>query len=139
MTKGLAHLALYCSDVHRSADFYVRVLGLKRLFTQKRPDGSLWYIYLHAGNRTFVELFPSDAPPADGQHTGVAHICLEVEDMEAAVARVKAEDWPLTSEPRTGGDGNIQAWLNDPDGVPVELMQMMPDCMQYKALEEQED
>ncbi len=140
MTGGVAHVAIYCRDIERSVDFYTRVLGTTELFTKTKPDGSLWYVYLHAGSRTFLELFPLPLPeegkPQEGVAPGVAHICLGVDDIHEAARRVLAEGWQLEGEPRIGGDGNWQVWTVDPDGVRIELMQMMPDCLQYKALEE---
>ena len=35
---------------------------------------------------------------------------------------------------KTAIDGNRQAWLEDPDGNRIELMEMAPDCLQYKAI-----
>lgn len=133
VTRSLAHAALYCRDVKRSVDFYTRALGLEHLFTQERPDGTLFYEYLHAGGDTFVELFPTDAEAASQPRPGVSHLCFSVDDIDLAVKRARAAGVEV-SEPKKGKDGNLQAWLEDPDGVPIELMQMMPDCRQYKAL-----
>ncbi|CAN5139961.1 hypothetical protein BH10PSE9_BH10PSE9_02550 [soil metagenome] len=36
---------------------------------------------------------------------------------------------------KTGADRNRQAWIEDPDGNRLELMQMAPDSMQAAALE----
>jgi len=135
IVTGLAHAAIYCQDVPKSLDFYTRVLGLAHLFTQKRPDGSLFYEYIHAGNKTFIELFPIDKGPASGPHSGVAHLCLAAGDIKAMEAHIKSEGYAIRRTPTLGLDGNWQMWLDDPDGVAVELMQMMPGCMQYKALE----
>ena len=33
-----------------------------------------------------------------------------------------------------GADGNWQAWIEDPDGHRIELMQMMPEGLQANAL-----
>ena len=138
MTKeivtGVAHVAIYCKDVPKSKDFYTKVLGLAHLFTQKKPDGTLFFEYFHAGNKTFVELFPLDASPAKPPHTGIAHMCLGVADIKAAFEHVKSTGYTVRVEPRMGTDGNWQMWLDDPDNVAIELMQMMPDCLQYKAL-----
>ena len=35
---------------------------------------------------------------------------------------------------QTAIDGNRQAWLEDPDGNRIELMEMAPDCLQYEAI-----
>ena len=31
-------------------------------------------------------------------------------------------------------DKNWQAWIEDPDGNRIELMQIMPDCLQLEAI-----
>jgi lactoylglutathione lyase len=31
-------------------------------------------------------------------------------------------------------DGNRQAWIEDPDGHRIELMQLSPDCLQLEAI-----
>jgi len=101
MITSVAHIALYCRNIEKSADFYTRVLGLRHLFTQKKPDGSLWYVYLHAGNRTFVELFPiSDAAEKPSSAApGVAHICLAVDDIHETASAISALNWPLEANP----------------------------------------
>ena len=35
---------------------------------------------------------------------------------------------------KTAIDGNRQAWLEDPDGNRIELMEMAPDSLQYQAI-----
>ena len=46
----------------------------------------------------------------------------------AALAKVPA------AQISNGLDGNRQAWLEDPDGNRIELMEMAPDCLQYQAI-----
>ena len=41
---------------------------------------------------------------------------------------------PLTIQKKMGADRNWQAWIEDPDGNRIELMQMMPDCLQLDAI-----
>jgi lactoylglutathione lyase len=36
-------------------------------------------------------------------------------------------------EPKTGADNNTQAWIHDPDGNKIELMQISPDSPQAIA------
>ena len=42
---------------------------------------------------------------------------------------------PIARERQMGADGNLQAWIEDPDGNRIELMQMDPSNMQTKALQ----
>ena len=62
------------------------------------------------------------------------HLCLGVEDLDAILAQLEAAGVPLTIQKKMGADGNLQAWIEDPDGNRIELMQMMPDCLQLDAI-----
>ena len=41
---------------------------------------------------------------------------------------------PLLIGRKTGLDNNHQAWIEDPDGNRIELMQITPNAMQLEAL-----
>ena len=45
----------------------------------------------------------------------------------------ESEEYVLKSI-KAGADGNRQAWLEDPDGNRIELMEMADDCLQYQAI-----
>jgi len=40
----------------------------------------------------------------------------------------------LTAEKKMGADYNYQAWIEDPDGNRIELMQVVPKAMQLDAI-----
>jgi len=64
----------------------------------------------------------------------MTHMCWTIDDLDATCDRIKAAGITLLSEPKAGLDGNRQAWLEDPDGNRIELMEMHPDCLQYQAI-----
>jgi lactoylglutathione lyase len=41
---------------------------------------------------------------------------------------------PLARPKSLGADGNFQAWIEDPDGNRIELMQLSRDSMQRQAI-----
>ena len=55
---------------------------------------------------------------------GLNHLCLEVDSIDAAVAELEGAGVPLISPKKRGADGNMQAWVEDPDGNRIELMEM---------------
>lgn len=63
--KGINHLALVCSDMERTVDFYSNVLGMALLKTIELPDGGGQHFFfdLGGGNHLAFFWFP-DAPPA---------------------------------------------------------------------------
>ena len=52
----------------------------------------------------------------------------------ASSPQLDAAGVPLTVQKKMGADGNWQAWIEDPDGNRIELMQMMPDSLQLEAI-----
>ncbi len=91
-------------------------------------DGRLWLLYLQITDTQFLEVFPeatgNRAPPREAN--GLNHLCLEVGSIDQVVAELEAAGVPLASPKKLGADGNMQAWIEDPDGNRIELMQMTP-------------
>ena len=54
------------------------------------------------------------------EHPLINHMCLEVNDMDALIAHVRAHDVEI-SDKKLGGDNTWQAWLTDPSGARIEL------------------
>ena len=136
MITGIAHLALTARDMVKSLDFYVRVLGLKKAFSLFNPEtGAPWIEYLQAGNQ-FIELFYNgiDEHPWKASLRGFNHLCLQVDDIHSTVKGIEAAGYPIDSPVKEGSDKNLQAWLKDPDGVRIELMQISSESPQGKSM-----
>lgn len=132
---GITHLAITVKDMDKSLDFYCRVLGIKKVFDLPDPKtGSPWIVYLHMGANQFVELFYNGTVdnPWDSSLRGFNHICFEVDDIQRITNQIKQAGYPLDREPQMGADTNWQAWVTDPDGIRIELMQIGPDSPQGK-------
>lgn len=133
MVTGIGHAAYGVSDLNASLRFYCEQLGLRKAFELHRDDGTLWIVYLYAGNRSFIELFPeSEVPRQEGG--SYRHLCLIVDDMAATLRAMKIAGLEPLNPPSVGKDGNTQAWVRDPDGNPIELMQIAPDSDQARAI-----
>ncbi len=135
MITGMAHAAITVGDMEKSLRFYEEALGFRRAFELKRPaTGEPWIIYLNIAPGQFLELFYGGAEdnPWRGGLIGFNHLCFEVDDIDAAVQRIKAAGFPVDSEPRQGSDHNWQAWVRDPNGIRIELMKIMPDSPQAR-------
>lgn len=134
---ALGHLALKVRDLEASAHFYRDQIGFQEMGRLRHDNGDTWLIYLRITDTQFLELMisDSDAPaPADGT-TGPTHYCFTIDDLDVEAARLEAAGVPLTSPIKLGIDGNRGAWIEDPDGNRIELMEMAPDCIQYQAIE----
>ncbi|MHC4716510.1 MAG: VOC family protein [Planctomycetota bacterium] len=128
MITGLAHVCFTVSDLDEAEAFYRDMLGFAHAFDFLDDRGARNGVYLHVGGRGFLELFTGElAGRAQGQ--SYRHLCLEVDDIEAAVADLAARGVEVT-EVKLGSDNSYQAWLTDPDGNRIELHQYTPDSKQ---------
>jgi len=133
---ALAHIAIKVTDVDRSLDFYRKRLGFPEMLRLHRDDGSLWLVYLRITDQQYLEVFPNaenDRAPGWNAN-GMNHFCLQVDDLDAVVERIEASGITLLAGIKQGADGNRQAWIEDPDGIRIELMEMAEDCMQLEAI-----
>ena len=132
MITGIAHTCFTVSNLEQSIQFYRDGLGLTPAFDFVDENGRRFGLYLHAGERNFVELFEGTlGERADGQ--SFRHICLEVDDIQATVSALRARGVEV-SDPKLGKDQSWQAWITDPDGNRFELHQYTPQSWQAPAL-----
>ena len=134
---GLGHVAIKVKDIDRTLAFYTGLLGMQEMMRINKDDGSLWIVYLRITDTQFLEVFPgAETERAPGWNTnGLNHICLTFNDLEAVVRELAAKGIKFIIQLKTGADRNKQAWIEDPDGNRLELMQMAPDSMQAAALQ----
>jgi lactoylglutathione lyase len=104
---------IFPADLDRAVDFYVRVLRFT-LERDERPDG---YVALRRGDvRLGAARRPGPKEPGARRPPVGAELVLEVDDVEAEVARVISAGWPL-EEPLTRRPwGLLDARLLDPEG-----------------------
>ena len=128
MIKQLAHINIGSYDLEASENFYCNILGFDKTF-EFIKDGELYGIYDGVGNTTFIEVF-SEAMKDKETTILLHHICLEVEDLEAVIAEIREKGWEI-SDKKLGGDNSWQAWISDPSGVQIELMQYTKESSQF--------
>lgn len=140
MMKGFGHTAIWVKDMEKSLHFYLDILGCKWAFSMPvdgKPNTGTEYIAV--ANGAFIELFYGGIPhekekaPEGKFYTGFSHFCIEVEDMSQFVEEVKSRGGVFRVEPKRGRDGNWQAWMDDPDGIGIEFVQLEPGCMQKQV------
>jgi lactoylglutathione lyase len=133
---GIGHVAIKVADLERSLDYYVNKLGFAEMMRLHKDDGSVWLVYLRITDEQYLEVFPgADGDRAPGwDANGLNHVCLTVDNIDPVLAQIEAAGLTLLLPLKTAIDGNRQAWLEDPDGNRIELMEMAPDSLQYKAI-----
>ena len=125
----ILHTMLRVSDLNRSIDFYTKVLGMNFLRTTERPEQkySLAFVGFGKGNgdgQAEIELTYNHGVSSYEMGTAYGHIAIGVPDAYAACAKIKAAGGNVTREagPVAGGD-TIIAFVTDPDGYKIELIQ----------------
>jgi lactoylglutathione lyase len=133
---GVGHVAIKVTDLDRSLDYYINKLGFPEMLRLTKDDGSVWLVYLRITDDQYLEVFPgaeNDRAPGWNAN-GMNHMCLTVDNIDEVLERIAAAGLPLLLPLKTAIDGNRQAWLEDPDGNRIELMEMAPDSLQYAAI-----
>ena len=117
------HIAIICSDYHRSREFYVEKLGfavVREVWREERRD----YLTMLQNGDVVLELFTkSDAPArlTQPEALGLRHLAFHVENVEEAAAWLNArgiETEPIRTDPINGGR---MTFFRDPDDLPLEL------------------
>ena len=125
----ILHTMLRVGDLNRSIDFYTKVLGMNLLRTTERPEQKYSLAFVGFGNgngdgQSEIELTFNHGVHSYEMGTAYGHIAIEVPDAYLACADIKAAGGSVTREagPVAGGD-TIIAFVTDPDGYKIELIQ----------------
>jgi catechol 2,3-dioxygenase-like lactoylglutathione lyase family enzyme len=107
------------SDAARSRRFYREVLGLAvmREFGGPEHPG----VVFHAGNGQ-IEVSGQGGPD---DRRGIA-LWLQVRDVREEVARLATLGHPVDRPPVEEPWGLVEAWIADPDGIPIVLVEIPP-------------
>ena len=123
----ILHTMLRVGDMQRSIDFYTQVLGMTLL---RRSDNEAFKYTLaflgYASNpeQAELELTYNWGQTEYDMGTAYGHVAIGVEDCYATCERIKAAGGQVTREagPVKGGT-TIIAFVTDPDGYKIELIQ----------------
>jgi catechol 2,3-dioxygenase-like lactoylglutathione lyase family enzyme len=118
--KGLYHATLQVWDLDASETFWRDLLGIRRHAKPSYVPGTV--VFLDLGN-TMLHLVRHGAeiPRPDVRST---HIAIAVDDLEGALADVRARGLTVVREPADLPDGARSFYFLDPDGNRVELIRL---------------
>ncbi len=122
----ILHTMLRTGDLDRSIDFYTEVLGMRLLRKKDYPDGEFTLAFLGYGDEsenTVIELTYNWGVDQYDMGDAYGHIAIEVDDVYQAADDIKARGGKILRDagPMNAGT-TIIAFVEDPDGYPIELI-----------------
>lgn len=116
------HIGIKSHDMEKSVDFYTRILGFQVLEKLDMVGRTFYFV---GNDKTRIEI--EEANPGDVQMDsstgyGLYHIALVVKDIDALAERLKAEGVTFIMEPIQLREDRKIAFIQDPDGVPLQLI-----------------
>ncbi|CAG2103207.1 unnamed protein product [Medioppia subpectinata] len=130
---GLNHIAIATNDVTKGSDLFRDVFHMKTSETKPQTEHGVNTVFVDANNTKVELLDPIGGPKSPiwaylqkNTNGGIHHICLDVDDIYAAIDDLKSHGIRLLSDsPKTGAHGKDVIFLHPKDcnGVLIELQQ----------------
>ena len=133
MPKRIDHVAIIVRDIEQALLFYRDTLGIMPSEVKEVPTEQVRIAFLPMGGPggSEIELIEPTTPDSslakflEKRGEGLHHICLEVEDIDAALAEMQEKGIPvLDKQPRIAAEGRaIFIHPRAANGVLVELVE----------------
>jgi catechol 2,3-dioxygenase-like lactoylglutathione lyase family enzyme len=120
---GVAHMALFVSDLAKTRAFYEDFLGFGEPFTLPKKDGSVRIAFIKVNENQYFEIFNED-PRDDGR---LYHIAIYTDSAEQMRDYLTSKGVEAPEKVSKGKTGNKNYFIKDPDGHIVEIVEYQPD------------
>jgi lactoylglutathione lyase len=124
------HASIRTSNMEKSIDFYTRLLGLKLLSRREitQTNAEIAFLQDAEGKGCTLELtfYRNQTKFAQPEYEKrlFDHLGFEVADMGKIIAALRRENVAITDEPyKLGSNGPVIAFVEDPDGTLIELIE----------------
>ncbi|PJF44669.1 MAG: methylmalonyl-CoA epimerase [Phototrophicales bacterium] len=133
MTHNINHLAIVVPNLDEALHFWRDALGLNLARTEENPDEKVNIAFVEAGSSHIELLQPTDPESGIARYmekrgAGMHHVCIEVEDIEATMQRLREHNIELINDtPKTRPTDQIRYAFIHPrstNGVLVELYEL---------------
>jgi catechol 2,3-dioxygenase-like lactoylglutathione lyase family enzyme len=128
------HVAFKVANPERSARWYADAFGAKKIYHVEAQGERPELMFLEFANGQCIELFPGGknmlASPPDP--IGYIHFCLVLDNLEQALEHLAK----MNIKPERKFIGRAKqriAFVSDPDGNSIELMEIPPESEIYRA------
>ena len=131
MIARIDHIGIAVQSINESLKFFEDALGIKLDHIATEEGGRTKVAFMPVGSSDVELVEPQDAESGLGKFLakrgeGIHHICFEVDDIQAALVRLKEHGAQLIDEtPRTNSSGMRFAFIHPKSahGVLIELYQ----------------
>jgi lactoylglutathione lyase len=120
---GVAHLAVFVSDLTKARAFYEDLLGYEEPFTLPKPDGSVQIAFVKINDHQWIELF-NQPTAGEGQ---LNHIALYTDDADRMRDYLASQKIDVPETVGKGRTGNKNFMVKDPDGHNLEIVEYQAD------------
>ena len=136
MSYTIEHVSIRCRDLGTSIEYFRRMFDAEVILRRKPGEGRR-IVFLRIGDTMLelMEMGPASEPVEPLTHYGFHHIGIKVEDFKSAYQDLKAKGANFLGEPFEPTPGIRLAFLQEPNGAVIELVQRDPKVFQ-KALAE---
>jgi catechol 2,3-dioxygenase-like lactoylglutathione lyase family enzyme len=127
------HVAFRVADTERSVRWYADVLGAKKIYHAERQGERPELMFLEFANGQCIELFPGGKNhlPSPADPIGYIHFCLVLDNLDQALEHLAK----MNVKPERKFIGRAKqriAFISDPDGNSIELMEIPPESEIYR-------
>jgi catechol 2,3-dioxygenase-like lactoylglutathione lyase family enzyme len=125
---GIAHVAVFISDLSRARAFYGDLLGYDEPFTLPKADGSVDIAFVKINDFQWLELFNR---PSEGEGQ-LNHIAIYTDDADRMRDYLASHRIAVPETVGKGRTGNKNFTVKDPDGHTVEIVEYQRDSWTSK-------
>lgn len=132
MLIGFEHIGTTSRDLDQTIGFYCNLLGFRLVLRKPQASGEL--AFLDAGGGMLEIFAPArDIAPArdvPSNEAGMRHLTLAVTSVDEMIAQLEAAGVETVERPRNANNTELikrVAFVRDPDGVMVELIERSDD------------
>jgi glyoxylase I family protein len=132
MLVGFEHVGMTSGNLDRTIAFYRDLIGLRLVLRKSQASGEL--AFLDAGGGMLEVFAPAesiaparDVPPGEA---GMRHLTFAVTGLDEFTERLAASGVEIIEHPRDAFNQEMLrrvAFIRDPDGIIVELVERNPD------------
>lgn len=116
MIKGLNHFTVLSSDLEKTKQFYIDVLGLQEGY---RPPFAFPGVWLYAGEQAILHIMGGKSMPTDAAGV-IDHMAFTASNLQETIDMLKHHHISYDVH-RLKGLEIWQLFCHDPDGAKVEL------------------